>query len=408
MRIVWLVRNKWPETIGGVELQVDAVSGYMRRWGHHVALWVGSLSADYVDRLPDGRAVVGWGQQAVPERLWRIGPIWRTVQAARSLPRNGPVDVVFSPDPLLACAYRLRQWQVPLIYCPGGTLADSFEWNYPSNSDQPARGPIGRAFMPVRQHLLAERFCLQRTPGIVAVSSLVKKQMIRIDGGCRRRIRVIYNGYDPDDVQADRRDAQSELASSRPFTAICVARLDRIKNIEHLIRAWALVRWGSKRLMIVGEGREMSALKALARRLGVGDTIEFLGWRLDVQRCLAQADVLVLPSLYEAFGLVVVEVMAASLPCITLKNVEGISQVAASGEINIDGVTGFCVDPHEPAAMAEKIDCLAEHPDLSRRIGRAGRRRVEAEFTWERAARAYCRFAEDIVARHRRRRGQEI
>ena len=125
--------------------------------------------------------------------------------------------------------------------------------------------------------------------------------------------------------------------------------------------------------------------------------VTFLGQRLDVPVLLRQADILVLPSRYESCGSVVIEAMGAAIPCITVRNVDGVSEVGASGEINLDGATGFCVDPLDPADMANRLNELALHSDLRRRMGATACKRVQDFFTWELAAREYVSFAEEVI-----------
>ncbi|MFQ5503024.1 MAG: glycosyltransferase family 4 protein, partial [Phycisphaerae bacterium] len=286
------------------------------------------------------------------------------------------------------------------------TVTGSFRWHFPAHDAEKQSRRIQESFLPPRQYLLAERFCLLRSSGIVAVSDLVKKQMLRVHGGCAGRIRTIHNGHEPSRNGRGLHPYQSRNIQAGPkrFTAICVARLHRIKNIDHLIKAWAMVRYPAKRLLLVGSGEEMPALERLVTKLHLNDTVVFLGERLDVPYHLSHADVFILPSLYEACGSAAIEAMGAGLPCITLKNVDGITEVATSGEINIDGVTGFCVDPKDPRDMAGRIDFLADHPDIRDRMGRQSYERARTHFMWEHAAQAYVTFARDIVGRSRRYR----
>jgi len=401
MRIAWLAKHMWPETVGGVECVVENVCRYMRSWGHDVQLYVSARPRGFFDRLGDGRSVIGLAGGSVPGPFWRVGPLWRACQSVSALPGGCQVDVIFTPDPVLGVAHLLGGSQVPLVYCPGGTVTGSFRWHWPSDGAGNWVRRIQRPFLPSRQYVLAERLCLLRSSGLVAVSLLVKRQMLRVHAGCGHRIRVIHNGYNVpgDDGYFAGAGVRQAVSSLEPFTVICVARLHRIKNIAFLIKAWSLVRCKSKRLMLVGDGEELGALKALASELGLDDSVIFLGERLDVPHLLRGADLFVLPSFYEACGLAVIEAMGAGLPCITLKNVEGITAVAASGEINIDGLTGFCVDPQDPAVLAGKIDLLAADASLRGEMGRAARRRVSGRFTWERVARAYVRLAEELVSR---------
>jgi glycosyltransferase involved in cell wall biosynthesis len=244
--------------------------------------------------------------------------------------------------------------------------------------------------------MLLERLALQRAAAIVAVSGLVKQQMIAIHPGCARRIHVIHNGYQPaNDPVATIHHPQlalpQELPSFDGFAAICVARLDRIKNIDHLLTAWSCMATPAarRRLWIVGSGPQHDRLVQLTHTLGIADSVAFLGTRFDVPKLIERSQVLVLPSCYEACGTVIVEALAAGVPCITLRNVPGRIAVGASGEINVDGVTGYCTDPDDPSDMARRLDALAADPHLRRSLSHAARIRTAEPLTWRSVARRY-------------------
>ncbi|MFA5864848.1 MAG: glycosyltransferase family 4 protein [Phycisphaerae bacterium] len=384
MRIAWLAQHLWPQTVGGVELQVEALSRHMQSFGHDVELWIGDFPRGEKQKLPDGRKVFGLGVKSSTGRLWRFNPVLKILQALKSSPDG--LDVVYSPEPLLATAHILLCTGIPIVYCPGGTICGTLKWHFPEN---PRENVFRKWLRPARQYLLAEKVCLRRSTGIVAVSSAVKKQMLRIHRQCGARTRVIHTGYEPSEML--------EKRETKIFTGICVARLHSIKNIGHLIRAWKLVRFPARQLLIVGDGSERAELEALARG---DDTIRFLGERFDVPNLLAGSDVFVLPSLYEACPLAVIEAMGAGVPCITLKSVPGISDVGASGELNVDSVTGFCVDPLDVAEMAGRIDYLADHPGMRKTMADAARQRAFEQFTWKHAAMEYLHFGQAVVSQN--------
>jgi glycosyltransferase involved in cell wall biosynthesis len=113
-------------------------------------------------------------------------------------------------------------------------------------------------------------------------------------------------------------------------------------------------------------------LRVYASERGVDDLVTFEGFRADVPQVMADLDVFVLPSLWEGFGLVLVEAMAAGRPVVA-------SAVGPISEIVVDGVTGLLVPPGDPDALAEAIVRLLQDPELAAALGRAGRARVERE-----------------------------
>jgi glycosyltransferase involved in cell wall biosynthesis len=156
-----------------------------------------------------------------------------------------------------------------------------------------------------------------------------------------------------------------------------IARLCDVKGQRELIEATALspgvhVALAGADLEQGGAYRAM--LEALARERGVSDRVHFLGFRDDAAAVLDQLDVLVLPSWIEGLPIVVLEAMAHAKPVIATP-VGGIAELVADGE------TGLLVPPREPGQLAEAIRSLAADPALRDRLGRAGRERVEREFS---------------------------
>src|SRR5690606_12170050 len=115
---------------------------------------------------------------------------------------------------------------------------------------------------------------------------------------------------DPARRQADRIAVRSELRLSPDAPVIgMVGRLIEQKGIEYGLRAFAAVApdYPDARLLISGEGPLRNKLEALAASLGVKDRVQFLGWREDVLRIFAALDIFLMPSLWEGFGLVLLE-----------------------------------------------------------------------------------------------------
>jgi hypothetical protein len=133
-------------------------------------------------------------------------------------------------------------------------------------------------------------------------------------------------------------------------------------------------------------------LENLAAELGVTDRVHFLGWRKDIMPLLERMDILVCasdPALsLETFGRTVVEAMACGKPVVS---------VASGGprETVVDGVTGVLFKTYSPEALADAILRLADDPARMRRMGQAGRRRVEELFT----SRKYLEGVETCLAR---------
>jgi glycosyltransferase involved in cell wall biosynthesis len=118
----------------------------------------------------------------------------------------------------------------------------------------------------------------------------------------------------------------------------------------------------------------MQSLCARAERLGVAENVRFLGFRSDLPALMRTADVVVLPSRWEGFGLVLLEAMDAARPIVA-------TRVGPVPEVVVDGVTGVLVPPDDPASLAKAVVDLLRDPDRARLMGTAGRIRLTERFT---------------------------
>jgi glycosyltransferase involved in cell wall biosynthesis len=167
-----------------------------------------------------------------------------------------------------------------------------------------------------------------------------------------------------------------------PARFIFLGRLVDWKAVDLLLEALARVRADQPPVLeILGDGVMRASLEAQAERLGLSDRVTFSGWQTQAEcaRRLREADALVLPSLYECGGAVVLEAMACGLPVVA---------TAWGGPLDyLDASCGILVPPDSRealiAGLADGLGRLASDPDLRGRLGRAGRQRVEREFDWE-------------------------
>ncbi|MFN8448235.1 MAG: glycosyltransferase family 4 protein [Anaerolineae bacterium] len=145
-------------------------------------------------------------------------------------------------------------------------------------------------------------------------------------------------------------------------------------------------------MIIAGDGSQRAALESEAQALGVRDRVHFLGWRDDATAVLAALDVLLMPSLWEGFGLVMLEAMAQTTPIIG-------SAVSAIPEVVVDGETGLLVPPRDSAALADALARMLGDPALRRHMGLLGQDRVETAFSVERMAAETVAVYEQITRR---------
>lgn len=167
-----------------------------------------------------------------------------------------------------------------------------------------------------------------------------------------------------------------------PLTVGFVKGVSEKYGIRYLIEAFALVTERlpdtAIRLSVYGDGDQMPEMQETVRRRGLEDRVTFFG-RIPheaVPDALRTMDIFCVPSTLESFGVAAVEAMACGIPCVT-------SDAAGLSEVMADGETGFIVPRCNAEALAEKIVQLAQDPELRRKMGQQGRRRVEELYDWE-------------------------
>lgn len=203
-------------------------------------------------------------------------------------------------------------------------------------------------------------------------------------------VHVVYPGVPvgqspPPRLQEPMRNGENQIVGT-------AARLVPVKGLLYLIRAISLLRTQlpGVQLEIAGSGPEESALKEEVRTLHLEDCVRFLGWQNNLQPLLERCDIFVLPSLEEAFGIVLVEAMAAGLPVIAT-NVGGIPEIVEHGK------TGLLVPPADPVSLAGQLMLLLTDIHERRRLGQAGWDLARQKFSQESMICATERIYEQLL-----------
>lgn len=222
------------------------------------------------------------------------------------------------------------------------------------------------------------RACLQLVTRLLPVSEYVQRRLLVSDHVPRSKTAVLYNGIDLTRYQppAESRAAIRRRLGLPPDALVvsAVGQLIQAKGFNHLVDA--AHRLGDRAtFLIVGDGAERPALADQIARLEIGERVRLLGKRDDVHDILGATDVFVCPSVWdEALGYVILEAMSVGLPAIA-------SRVGGIPEVVSDGETGVLVPPRDAGALAAAIGQLLDDPAARERLGRAGRRAVEARFS---------------------------
>jgi UDP-glucose:(heptosyl)LPS alpha-1,3-glucosyltransferase len=208
----------------------------------------------------------------------------------------------------------------------------------------------------------------------VALSQRVADDFVKYHGVDRETIRIVQNGvdcdkYSPKNRSLHRAAMRQELGlASDTLLLMMVAHNFRLKGLNSAVRVLATMRdRGSRVHLAVLGGGSPWRYRRLARSLGVGNEVTFLGSRPDSIPALAAADVLIHPTHYDACSLVVLEALASGLPVVSTRS-------TGVDELMTDGVEGFLVsDPSETEAMVDRAGRLLD-PGLREEMGRAARR----------------------------------
>jgi phosphatidylinositol alpha-1,6-mannosyltransferase len=219
-------------------------------------------------------------------------------------------------------------------------------------------------------------------------------------------VRTVPLGSDPVLFRPglDQATVRSRYGLSGRRWLLTVARLTQHKGVDIGIRVVAALgeRFPDLGYVVVGCGSERTALESLARELGVGDRIRFLGAVPDSELPAAYnlGEVYlglsrIMPDRVEGFGISLSEAAASGLPSVA-------SRTGGIPDAVHDGQTGFLVDPNNLEEVCHAVRILLDNPDRAREMGCAGRRAVETYYNWDRVAGDLLRIGRELGGRSNR------
>jgi len=229
---------------------------------------------------------------------------------------------------------------------------------------------------------------------MVAANVVEREHLLRHYGADSTRIGVVPCGVDTTLFRpGDSMDARRRLGLGEPPVALYVGRLEPIKGLDTLLGALAQLHAGGLplQLLVVGgdtdetpSGHE-AQLRQRIRSLGLEASVRFAGAQPQdaLRTYYVAADVTVLPSYYESFGMVALEAMACGSPVVG-------SRVGGLTTTVRDGVTGYLVPEGDVDALAQRLADLIADPDARERLGREGVRWA-TQHRWPCVAEAICR-----------------
>jgi len=240
------------------------------------------------------------------------------------------------------------------------------------------------------------KFSVERSDGLTAVSEYLRDETYRAFECARCDIRVIPNFVDPDVYDRSRYECHSSaLAPHGEKILMHVSNFRRVKRVDDVVRIFARVRERiAAQLVLVGDGPDRPLAQETANELGVAADVLFLGKLDSVAELLARADVLLLPSEQESFGLVALEAMACGAPVIGTSG-------SGIGEVVEDGRSGFLHPVGETDAMADSALALLGDAERWARFSAAARERAVEKFSVHRIVPMYEAFYREIMGRDR-------
>jgi len=349
----------------------------------------------HVDVLTSGIEGQATEESLQGVRVYRVRSLRRSIQDCGF---RGAWSYVAAAQPVCRRLVRGRAYDVVHYFfgLPTGALAVCTPGigRIPSvvslrGSDVPGYDDTNRALALAHRVLRPlTRAIWQRADAVVALSASLREQARRTMPECP--IGVIPNGIDPSCFHPAQRNGHPAAARVQLLT---VARLVRRKGLDDLLRALAILKDEPMHLTIQGTGADEQELQRLAVSLGVHDRVTFSGFRVRelLPPVYQAADLFVMPSLSESFGLAVLEAMACGLPVI-------VSQVGGMVEYIEEGTNGLLVPPRDPAALAHAIRRLVADAPLRQSMGARNAQKIRASYTWDRVADAYLETYQRVIA----------
>jgi glycosyltransferase involved in cell wall biosynthesis len=205
----------------------------------------------------------------------------------------------------------------------------------------------------------------------------------------QRKLRVVHNGVDTDIFR------RKDSVLKQPNSLIVIDGENQAKGVRYLLQAMQLLKDEIEvKLTVVSEGPPNGLyVPSLVNEYGLQDRVTFTG-RVDAEelaRHYTAAEVAVVPSLYEGFGFPAAEAMSCGLPVIATK------AGALPEVVGDDGESGILVPPAEPDALAASIKHLLTNKLLREKMGQAGRKRVERNFSWKQAAKSIVEVYQELL-----------
>ena len=239
-------------------------------------------------------------------------------------------------------------------------------------------------------------FSINQSDGVTAVSEYLRRETLA-HFDVEREIEVIPNFIDTQRFRRLPKDHfRQAITPNGEALLVHVSNFRAVKRTADTVETLAQLRAEgvAVKLLLVGDGPDRVPTEHLARKLGVYEDIRFLGKQDPIEEILSIADVFLMPSGSETFGLAALEAMACEVPVVS-------SDQGGLPELVVDGETGFLCPIGDVEAYTRAVRRILDDPDLHARMARAARRRAADEFGLDRVIPRYEAHYEAVIARAR-------
>ncbi len=392
MKALLLTREYPPHVYGGAGVVADQLSRALAR---RMPVEVRCFGERAPGAAPEGVTVRGYAPWA---RLaaGADGPCFAPALEALS------IGLAMARDPVDADVAHAHTWyadmaglwirtlhRIPLV-----VTLHSLEPLRPWKADQLGSGYLLSSWI--------EKTAVEAADRVIAVSSRMREDILAHFDADPAKVVVIHNGIDPERFRrTERRDALDRLGVRPPYV-LFVGRITDQKGIFHLLEAAPRLPKGVQVVLCASAPDTPEIEERLRRAVSRQPNVLWIGEMAPVETVVqlySHAAVFACPSVYEPFGLINLEAMACETPVVA-------SAVGGIVEVVEDGKTGLLVPPSRPDELAAALRRVLEDEALARAMGRAGRRRVEAQFSWASVAERTERVYADAIAEFARSTGE--
>lgn len=379
----------WPDRHGGVE---EHLWRFASRAAKHVNVQVLTENrGDYADtESPVENLTIHRVKNNLPF-IWRWPYLARLRMWMKQLSAHPPKGWIWTIEPTATMAAILCGYGNKVIYNPPSCFGTMHKvWEHQPHVETMKIAGIVRWF---------DQLAFTRAAKVVVASRSLGKQYT-LCYGIRDNVHVVSRGADREliqDLPPKKESRRKHGLDEHAFVIGFVGRLDPCKDIPHLINACACpgVLRPQDRVLIIGDGPDKMRIQGCIRSNGLSDRVILAGSLHDeaLREAYAAMDVFVLPSVYEGYGMVILEAMAAGLPVIGRPG-DWKTSFTSMPEMIQHQVNGLLMHEHNPEDLAQKLQWMSCRPERRIAMGKRGRDSL-AERTWDMVVDDYLKLLDE-------------